>query len=350
MALGLRQSAGGEVGTDFIRLFDTDSSHRLDFSDVGWDAEIGPAGTFVGVIDMGTFLDEMQSGSVNVQINDDTGLDWAYYIVTVATPIADPLGPTVLLDGGGSATIDSLITGIHELQVGGAAAGELRIEPAGRIDIGNDYVQLANGSLALELGAGSLTGVLVDVADVAQLAGTLSVELAPGYTPVIGAEFDILSALSVADEFDDVDLPSLPSNMAWELTYNPTGVLLTIVENALPGDYNGDGTVDTADYVTWRKNGGTPAEYDTWRAHFGQTAGSGAHDGSGSQGAVPEPGTLLVFLIGLAVLTICCPFRTVIQAKLMIETQKIVSRRGAEIAANSGGTHSQAQCRVKNPI
>jgi hypothetical protein len=300
LALALRRSAGGEVGTDFIRFFDTDPAHRVEFSDIGWDTEVTPGGTFVGVMDMGQFLEELQTGSVNVQLNDDTGVDWAYYIATVATPVADPVGPSVFLASGGTTTVSSAISGIGALAVGGAADGELRLEPAGRIDIGGDYVQLANGSLALELGAGSLSGVLVEVADEAQLAGTLSVELAPGYTPTIGAEFEILSALGVDDEFDDVVLPSLPPGMAWELSYSPTSVLLTIVESALGGDYNGDGTVDAADYVVWRKNDGTQAGYEEWSANFGQAlSGDGAGDSNVAR--VPEPSGVVILLAAVVV-------------------------------------------------
>jgi hypothetical protein len=71
----------------------------------------------------------------------------------------------------------------------------------------------------------------------------------------------------------------------------------------IPGDYNGNGVVEAADYVAWRKNpanfGGTPAGYNTWRANFGRTAGSG----SASRGAIPEPGTgvLAAFLVAALV-------------------------------------------------
>jgi hypothetical protein len=44
----------------------------------------------------------------------------------------------------------------------------------------------------------------------------------------------------------------------------------------LAGDFNGDGSVDTADYVVWRKNSGgayTQTDYNLWSFHFGQTAG-----------------------------------------------------------------------------
>ena len=54
------------------------------------------------------------------------------------------------------------------------------------------------------------------------------------------------------------------------------GVFVSNVVAHLPGDFNNDGTVDAADYVVWRKNDGTQAGYDAWRAHFGASLGSGA--------------------------------------------------------------------------
>ncbi|MEX0643072.1 MAG: sialidase family protein [Pirellulales bacterium] len=63
----------------------------------------------------------------------------------------------------------------------------------------------------------------------------------------------------------------------------------------LAGDYNGDGTVDLADYIVWRKNpasyGGDPGGYVTWRQNFG----AGRSTGSGfSAVAIPEPNTFLL--------------------------------------------------------
>jgi hypothetical protein len=63
-----------------------------------------------------------------------------------------------------------------------------------------------------------------------------------------------------------------------------------------PGDYNQDGSVDAADYVTWRKTDGSTADYDTWRANFGATMGSG----SLSSASVPEPATALLLWIAAA--------------------------------------------------
>jgi hypothetical protein len=93
---------------------------------------------------------------------------------------------------------------------------------------------------------------------------------------------------------------------------------------AFAGDYNGNGVVDAADYVTWRKNVGQAtlnnrgtgisgqvgqADYDYWRSHFGalapQVGDGGAvwwdnaslvlltpSPGSGSTVAVPEASSI----------------------------------------------------------
>lgn len=77
---------------------------------------------------------------------------------------------------------------------------------------------------------------------------------------------------------------------------------------ALPGDYNGDNTVDARDYTIWRDyadtaatlpNDTTPgtvdmADYEVWRAHFGETL-----PGAGGAAIVPEPTTIL--FLGVAV-------------------------------------------------
>ncbi|HEX2473935.1 MAG TPA: serpin family protein [Lacipirellulaceae bacterium] len=65
------------------------------------------------------------------------------------------------------------------------------------------------------------------------------------------------------------------------------------------GDYNGDGVVDGADYVVWRKNDGTPAGYDAWRANFGRTMGSAAL----SNAAVPEPSGANLLMAAFLVVT-----------------------------------------------
>jgi hypothetical protein len=69
----------------------------------------------------------------------------------------------------------------------------------------------------------------------------------------------------------------------------------------LSGDFNGDGSVDAADYVVWRNGLGTThtqEDYNVWRANFGRTAGSASSDISAST-AVPEPATVVMVLAGM---------------------------------------------------
>jgi hypothetical protein len=311
LALGLKQS-GDQVSSDFIRLFDMDAAHRLDFTTLGWDSKINSTSTYVGVIDLGSYLDQLQSGSVNVQINDDTAADWGMYVVTVARPVADSVGPTIFLDGGGTSIVNFGITGLHAVQVGGTSTGNLQIQATGTVHLGADYIQLANGSLSLELNASTLNHSIIE-ADGAELNGILSIQLASGYAPTVGNIFDILDTPGgVQGEFDAVVLPDLASGLAWELVYNASSVALRVV---LQGDYNRDNRVDAADYVVWRRslnqtvpNGeGADGNYDgvingfdygVWRANFGASAGAGA---SNSAVPVPEPaGTIALLLSAMS--------------------------------------------------
>lgn len=70
-------------------------------------------------------------------------------------------------------------------------------------------------------------------------------------------------------------------------------VLLTLVATSpLPGDHNGDGLVDAADYVAWRKSGIQGQQgYSDWKANFGAlTPGVGAIVTDAVNTAqVPEP-------------------------------------------------------------
>ena len=86
----------------------------------------------------------------------------------------------------------------------------------------------------------------------------------------------------------------------------------------VPGDYNGNGVVDAADYVVWRKGGpllnevadpsiNSPADYTEWRARFGNTSASGSGAGSGALTSqqVPEPAAWLLTILGVAQVALC---------------------------------------------
>ena len=88
--------------------------------------------------------------------------------------------------------------------------------------------------------------------------------------------------------------------------------MLTTAGAGLPGNYNGNGTVDAANYTIFRDNLGgdsavlggngsgaatvVQADYDLWKQNFGA---------SGSSAAVPEPCSYVLMPLGLLALVAC---------------------------------------------
>jgi hypothetical protein len=106
----------------------------------------------------------------------------------------------------------------------------------------------------------------------------------------------------------------------------------------LPGDYNGDGVVDSADYIVWRKSFGDTTsfvadgnndnvvndlDYDVWRQNVGKTWQSLSYGAGGglSNSSVPEPTALALATIGL----ICG-----------LNSRRIARRASCRSADNSG--------------
>ncbi len=81
-----------------------------------------------------------------------------------------------------------------------------------------------------------------------------------------------------------------------------------------PGDYNGDGTVNAADYTVWRDTLGSiedlradgngdrmidQSDYAIWKSLFGIAYGNGS--GAGSLATVPEPASIVLLAMGAVV-------------------------------------------------
>ncbi len=84
-------------------------------------------------------------------------------------------------------------------------------------------------------------------------------------------------------------------------TDGTSGIFTSIIGGSATGDFNHDGIVDAADYVVWRKGLGTTYtqnDYNVWRAHFGQTSGSGSS--AIANAAVPEPTTFVLLMFAAA--------------------------------------------------
>jgi T5SS/PEP-CTERM-associated repeat protein len=188
--------------------------------------------------------------------------------------------------------------GYYQRDNGGLSAGTLQIELGGT-EPGTDYDQL------LVTGTIGLTDEFMQVGH----GGTLDVSLINGFTPHESDSFNILDFASLSGTFATVNLPALTGSLQWDTSQLYISGVLSVV---LPGDYNGNGVLDAADYVEWRKDQGTThtllndpiggtigmAQYNQWRAHFGQPQGSGSSVSASA--AVPEPSTLLLLMLAAA--------------------------------------------------
>ncbi|HEY3394165.1 MAG TPA: pentapeptide repeat-containing protein [Lacipirellulaceae bacterium] len=147
------------------------------------------------------------------------------------------------------------------------------------------------------------------------LGGTLQLAFAPdvNLASQVGRTIDLFDWTGVTP----TGAFTLESPYTWNLSklYTTGEVTLTALPAILPGDFNGDNTVDAADYVVWRKllnqmgpnlpadaNGDNQvdtADYTVWRAGFGRTtgSGSGAMLALSSADAVPEATSLWSFAI-----------------------------------------------------
>jgi hypothetical protein len=104
-------------------------------------------------------------------------------------------------------------------------------------------------------------------------------------------------------------------NVYFDSNFDTTGTpgvyltnLQTMPAEGLPGDYNGDDTVDAADYTVWRdhlasgvplpNNDDTPGvdqgDYDRWKTNFGMSLGG---TGAVQAASVPEPASWAILLV-----------------------------------------------------
>jgi hypothetical protein len=168
-----------------------------------------------------------------------------------------------------------------------------------------------DGTIEIEIGgtsAGSLYDQMLIAGTLRLLGGDLNVTLANAFMPGAGDSFDVLGFSALDGTFATVNLPELSGALQWDKSRLYSDGVLSVI---LPGDYNNNGTVDSADYVLWR-NGGPLAnevsnpgtveaqDYTEWRTRFGNTqSGSAA-----SLQTIPEPGSWTMISAALLLVTV----------------------------------------------
>jgi hypothetical protein len=71
-------------------------------------------------------------------------------------------------------------------------------------------------------------------------------------------------------------------------------VAISAVIDALPGDFDGDGDVDGADFLEWQRTDGTAAGLTVWQNNYGAPASLAT-----ASAAVPEPGAVMLVVCGM---------------------------------------------------
>ncbi len=141
---------------------------------------------------------------------------------------------------------------------------------------------------------------------------------------LVGSVYDGTQPPLVLDLTGGETLEGWNAIAVWCVPFHATFGSGTFAPAALEGDYNGDGTIDAADYTVWRDaldagstlvNDPTPplvdeSDYDYWRAHYGDSSAAGATAGLSSSAslAVPEPAAAVLWLLA-AIPTLSRPRR-----------------------------------------
>ncbi|MEX2169994.1 MAG: autotransporter-associated beta strand repeat-containing protein [Pirellulales bacterium] len=205
------------------------------------------------------------------------------------------VNPVVLQSDSVISVVNADTTFILDDEVSGA--GGLTKHGSGTLTLSNANNSYSGDTTLLAGGPLSITNpFLADDADVYLVTGSI-LNLNFSGTDAIRSLF----VDGVAQQVGTYDAANLPSLITGAGVLDVTALGVT----GVPGDYNGDGTVNAADYTVWRDGGAllnevatigsvTPEDYDAWAARFGNSG-----SGSASSAAVPEPTALLLALFAL---------------------------------------------------
>ena len=195
---------------------------------------------------------------------------------------------------------------------------------AGIVTVADTSTSIPEGSGTFEslstvsISGSAVTFLGVDAMDRMGLYTTLG-----GTLKKIVAEGDTLNGRTVSQLFSSREALS-GQNIAFAVNFTDgfEAIYLATFSPPKPGDYNGDGTVNAADYTVWRDSlgqsgaglaadGTGPAgvpdgvvdqlDYDFWKANFGNQSGAGA----GANAGVPEPATFMLLILAAASLCGC---------------------------------------------
>jgi hypothetical protein len=190
----------------------------------------------------------------------------------------------------------------------------------GSLTISGNYTQSSAGAVNVEIG-GIVVGTEYDQLNVtgpgvAALSGTLNASFIGGFVPVDTNAFTVLTYASRTGTFSTLNLPALPAEHFWKVTYNPTSLVLEVTRDsdgdgvrditdcapldpgafAIPGEVTGDVFASDTQTFSWTStapSSGSATVHDVMRGTLGQwPVGNGAGEtclGSISGSSIADP-------------------------------------------------------------
>jgi T5SS/PEP-CTERM-associated repeat protein len=323
---GLRNDTGkisivGEstvTNTFGMLAFDSSDEAEVEVDGGTWDntgrLTIGAGGKALltvkngGLVKSNTAIIADDASSIATAIVEGTGSRWDN---TGRLDVGDTNGPgtqgTLIVRNGGEVTSTDSVAVLGKGVLAGNGMVAANVASSATVDPG--YVDevttdIVPGTLQIQGNYRQVTGKLkIDLANAAsdKLAATGNIELIPfftdtvlevslvdGFQPAASREFDILDwGGSLTGTFTDMQLPALAAGLSWDTSRLYTMGVISVSGGSVPGDFNDDGVTNTADYVVWRRSGGSPEQYDLWRQNYGANSGAGARTTDSL--SVPEP-------------------------------------------------------------
>ncbi|MDC0935471.1 autotransporter-associated beta strand repeat-containing protein [Pirellulales bacterium] len=292
-------NGGGSIDQTTLSVgFNNGSNGTTTVTDAGTTWDVGGNLT-VGAQGIGRLnIDSSAAMTVGGQLIIGAGLGEGTLLVDGGT-LDNSTGTGILVQegtlGGSGDILGSVIN--QDIVAPGTSAGVLNLT--------GTFVQEITGTFAAEIGGtGAGQFDVLNVSGTASLAGDLELSLL-GFAPAPGDAFAILVAGTLVGEFGNVADGARLNILAggtgsFQVDYDATSVVLSDFSgtaDTLPGDFNNDDFVNGFDFLVWQRggspNGATPLDLGAWEGNYGSSVPAAA-----ASGAVPEPSTLLLLLIG----------------------------------------------------
>ena len=240
--------------------------------------------------------DTRDVGHVFLPQSAPLGVDFEDLVITFNTPAGQTLQGNVVYQG--DKRYNNLVVVVDP------ESGHAILQNQSTVDVTFDGYTITSESGSLltswnsledqDAGGGEWFEVSSDTTKIGELQRSGGTTLAPLTSLDLGLAFNLGGTQDLALQFI---LSGASAARPGDVSYRTIN---------LQGDFNGDGQVDAADYVVWRKGLGTIftlTDYDLWRANFGTVVGAASGGASGSS-AVPEPAAATLFVVSMLLLNL----------------------------------------------